>query len=208
MGRKTKISREMILEAAYELLEESGIAAVAIKQIAAKLDCSTQPVSWQFGSMAELKKELYQYAGEKIFAGLEENMQGRDAFEAFFLSGIHYLSIACEHPHVFRFLNVDDPLETIGIPVYGERSIFSIQFDEEAVKMLSAQYGLPSEKLAELVRDTVIYTHGLALMMMFDSYKLPKKEACRMMFNMGMKLVRELGIRPESDFETLYSSLA
>ena len=61
MGRKTKITREMILEAAYELLDESGIGGVAIKQIAAKLGCSTQPVSWQFGSMSELKKELYSY---------------------------------------------------------------------------------------------------------------------------------------------------
>ena len=59
MGRKTQITREMILKAAYELLDESGIGAVAIKTIAARLSCSTQPVSWQFGSMLELKKELY-----------------------------------------------------------------------------------------------------------------------------------------------------
>ena len=58
MGRKTQITREMILKAAYELLDESGIGAVAIKTIAARLGCSTQPVSWQFGSMLELKKEL------------------------------------------------------------------------------------------------------------------------------------------------------
>ena len=36
MGRKTQITREMILEAAYELLDESGIGAVGIKQIAEK----------------------------------------------------------------------------------------------------------------------------------------------------------------------------
>ena len=61
MGRKTRITKEMIMEAAYELLDESGIGAVAIKNLAAKLDCSTQPISWQFGSMTELKKELYEY---------------------------------------------------------------------------------------------------------------------------------------------------
>ena len=56
MGRKAKITKEMVLEAAYELLDEAGISAVAIKNIAAKLGCSTQPVSWLFGSMTELKK--------------------------------------------------------------------------------------------------------------------------------------------------------
>ena len=59
MGRKAKIDKQMILEAAYELLDEGGIEAVAIKSIAAKLNCSTQPVSWHFGSMTELKKALY-----------------------------------------------------------------------------------------------------------------------------------------------------
>lgn len=202
MGRKTKITKDMILESAYELLDESGIGAVAIKLIAEKLGCSTQPVSWQFGSMAELKKELYTYAAGKVFAGLKEEMQGRDAIEAFFLSGIRYLSIACDHPNVFRFLNVDDPMDTIGETLYGDASVFSFQFDEEAVKIFAAQYDVPIEQISEMVRDTVIYTHGLALMMLFDGQKLPKEDACRMMYNLGTKLSGKLGITPQSDFDT------
>ncbi len=200
MGRKTKITREMILDAAYELLEESGIGAVAIKPIAAKLDCSTQPVSWQFGSMTELRKELYHYAANKLYGGLEEEMQGKDAIEAFFISGVRYLSNACDHPNVFRFINVDDPLDTIGERPHGDTSIFSLQFDEEAVKIFSEQYRISPELIGEMVRDTVIYTHGLALMMMFDNYKLPKEEACRMMYNMGIKLAKEIGITPGEVF--------
>ena len=61
MGRKTQITREMILNAAYELLDEAGIGAVAIKLIAERLGCSTQPISWHFGSMTELKKELFYF---------------------------------------------------------------------------------------------------------------------------------------------------
>lgn len=41
MGRKTQITREMILNAAYELLDEAGIGSVAIKLIAKRLGCST-----------------------------------------------------------------------------------------------------------------------------------------------------------------------
>ncbi len=82
MGRKTQITREMILNAAYELLDEAGIGSVAIKLIAKRLGCSTQPVSWQFGSMTELKKELYSYAANRVFGGLEEEMHGKEAIEA------------------------------------------------------------------------------------------------------------------------------
>ncbi len=204
MGRKTQITREMILNAAYELLDESGLGTVTIKLIAGRLGCSTQPVSWQFGSMTELKKELYTYASNRVFGGLDEEMQGKDAMEAFFISGIRYLSIACDHPNVFRFLNVDDPMDTIGERVYGDASVFSSQFDEEAVKIFASQYDVPVEKISEMVRDTVIYSHGLALMMIFDGRKLPKKEACRMMYNLGVKLSKEIGIKSTGDFETVY----
>ncbi len=207
MGRKAQITREMILNAAYELLDESGIGTVTIKLIAGRLGCSTQPVSWQFGSMTELKKELYTYASNRVFGGLDEEMQGKEAVEAFFLSGIRYLSIACDHPNVFRFLNVDDPMDTIGERVYGDASVFSFQFDEEAVKIFASQYDIPVEKISEMVRDTVIYSHGLALMMIFDGRKLPKKEACRMMYNLGVKLAKEIGIAPQGDFETVYNEL-
>lgn len=135
-------------------------------------------------------------------------MQGKDAIEAFFISGIRYLSIACDHPNVFRFLNVDDTMDTIGERIYGEASLFSFQFDEEAVKIFASQYDVPESQIEEMVRDTVIYTHGLALMIIFDGRKLPKKEACRMVFNMGVKLGKELGITAKDDFETIYDAIS
>ena len=194
MGRKTKITREMILQAAYELLDESGIGAVAIKSIALKLGCSTQPVSWQFGSMTELKKELFHYAAMKLYGPLEDEMKGKDALEAFFISGKHYLSGACDHPHVFRFVNVDDTKETIGERILGEKSIFDIQFDENAYKLFTEQYDICEEAIGNAVRDIVIYTHGLAVMMMFDNYKLSRDTAYQMMYNAGIMMLKNIGI--------------
>ncbi len=197
MGRKTRITKEMILQAAYEILEESGIGAVGIKAIAAKLGCSTQPVSWQFGSMTDLKKELFMYAGSKLFEGLPAQMAGKKAIDAFFASGVYYISAACDHPNVFRFTSVDDPMDTIGEPVNDGGSIFSLQFDAGAAKLLAAEYDIKLKIITETVNDIVIYTHGLAVMMMYDSYRLPKEEACKMVYNMGMKLLHTIGIDPE-----------
>ena len=190
MGRKTKITREMILKAAYDLLDEAGINAVQIKSIASKLGCSTQPVSWQFGSMTELKKELYRYSAEMLYGSLEEEMKGKSAIDAFYLSGVRYISNACDHPNVFRFVNVDDPLETIGESLNGNVSIFTGQFNEGAVKIFAEESDMSEEVIGEMVRDTVIYTHGLAVMMIFDNFRLPKEEACRMIYALGEKLLK------------------
>ncbi len=184
----------MILQAAYELLDESGIGTVAIKSIALRLGCSTQPVSWQFGSMTELKKELFHYAAMKLYGSLEDEMKGKDALDAFFISGKHYLSGACDHPHVFRFVNVDDTKETIGERILGEKSIFDIQFDENAYKLFTEQYDICEEAIGNAVRDIVIYTHGLAVMMMFDNYKLSRDTAYQMMYNAGIMMLKNIGI--------------
>ena len=197
MGRKVRITKEMILEAAYELLDESGIGAVAIKAIASRLECSTQPVSWHFGSMQELKKELFHYAGMKLYGSLPDEMKGRNAVDAFFVSGVRYITNACDHPNVFRFVNVDDPMVTIGEAVNGEQSIFAYKFDDDAVRMLAEEYKVSPELIAEAVKDTVIYTHGLAVMMIYDNFRLPKEEACRMIYNMGMKMLQLIGIEPQ-----------
>ena len=42
--------------------------------------------------------------------------------------------------------------------------------------------------------NAVIYTHGLSVMMIWDNYRLPKETACRMIFDMGMKLLLDIGI--------------
>lgn len=196
MGRKTKIDKNMILEAAFELLDEGGIDAVAIKSIAAKLGCSTQPVSWHFGSMTELKKELYFYAGEKMYKELPSKMENKPAMEAFFISGVHYISIACDHPEVFRFLNVDSTERTVGERLIGAASIFELQFDKDAFAIISGAYNIPEDIVSNAVRDVVIYTHGLAVMMLFDNFKLPKEQAVKMVYDMGVKIMASIGIEP------------
>ena len=203
MGRKAKIDKNMILEAAYGLLEEEGIEAVAIKSIAARLGCSTQPISWHFGSMTELRKELYFYAANKLFESLPAKMEGKKAIDAFFISGVYYISAACDHPNVFRFVNIDDPEKTIGESISGNQSIFLHQVDLNAFELIAAEYKISEEDLSKAVRDVVIYTHGLTAMMMFDNFKLPKAEACRMVYDMGVKILSGIGIDPSgmSSFE-------
>ena len=200
MGRKTQITREMILEAAFEILDESGSGMVAIKNIAARLGCSTQPVSWQFGSMQELKRELFIYAAKKFSASMEKVMTGKPAIEAFFMTGMNYISIACDHPNVFRFLNVDDPKDTFGEVPGGDNSIFAQQFDEAAAGLFVKEYGMSEKDAMDMVRDTVIYTHGLAVMMMYDDYRLPKEQACEMSYNVGVRFMKAMGFEVEIDY--------
>ena len=147
MGRKTQITKEMMLQAAYEILKEEGYPMVNIKTIAAKVGCSTQPISWQFGNMQGMRKELYKYASEQIFGDIEQRIANMNAMEAFFESGKIYISNACDYPNVFRFLCVDDP----GDIVKESSNIAELLGDEFIKEMLAKEIELPRETIDKAV---------------------------------------------------------
>lgn len=190
MGRKTQITKELMLQAAYEILKDEGYPAVNIKTIATKAGCSTQPISWQFGNMQELRKELYVYASEKIFGSINMRIANMNAMEAFFETGKIYISNACDYPNVFRFLCVDDP----GDIVKGSSNAAELLGDEFIKEMLAKEIELPRETIDKAVADIVIYTHGLSVMLLWDAFKMDKKEAYELVYNHAALCFGQSGI--------------
>ena len=85
-------------------------------------------------------------------------------------------------------------MDTIGEPVRDNKSIFSFEFDADAARLLTEEYKVSPEIIGKTVKDIVIYAHGLAVMMMHDSFRLPKEEACKMVYDVGEKLLHTIGI--------------
>ena len=190
MGRKATVTKEQLLEAAYAIMDEDGYSNVNIKSIAARIGCSTQPVSWHFGSMPQLRRELYGYCQSKFWCGFEEKFGKMDAVDLFFDTGKNYLGIAFDHPKVFRFLYVDDPLWSEG------RKVDPIEAlgDPTLVSQIAAGFGVEAEKVAPVVRDVIIYTHGLAMFVMVDSLSISREEAYGMIYNEGRQRLLAIGI--------------
>lgn len=190
MGRKTQITKETMLQAAYEILLEDGYSMVNIKTIAAKVGCSTQPISWQFGNMQGMRKELYMFSIEKLYGGIEEKLSKMNAIEAFFETGKLYISNAIDYPNVFRFLCVDDPSDIVG----DHEPIESHLGDEFIKEMLARELAISREIVEKLVVDVVIYTHGLATMLLWDYFELDKQTAFQMIFDHGVMCFTKYGI--------------
>ena len=58
MPAKKQVTRERILEAGLELLREGGPQALNVKELARRLNCSTQPIYLSFAGMDALRMEL------------------------------------------------------------------------------------------------------------------------------------------------------
>lgn len=101
MAPKTKITKEMIVDTAYDLLINEGGDALNSRGIAERLGCSTQPIYSYFKDMSELLNDVVQKARDGFVKSLFDKFDKKAAFLSLSLS---YINIAVSNPNLFKFL--------------------------------------------------------------------------------------------------------
>ena len=64
MPPKPKVTRQMILDAAFGLVREKGVESLSVRAVAEVLGCSTQPIMYNFKTVEELLDAVYQVADD------------------------------------------------------------------------------------------------------------------------------------------------
>lgn len=72
MPPKAEITKEKVLDAAFEMVREQGLEVLTARSIAQRLKCSTQPIYSAYGSMEELKDDVYSRAVDFAIAGMRQ----------------------------------------------------------------------------------------------------------------------------------------
>ena len=110
MPPKHRITREMILDAAYAIAREQGIELVHARTIAQQLGCSTQPVLYHFNHVEDIRREVYRMADSYHSAFL---MQLSDKENPMISIGLNYIRFAgqniadlTEAPEFLSFLGI------------------------------------------------------------------------------------------------------
>lgn len=107
MPPKIKITREDIINAAVDIVKKEGAQAMNARTIAAKLNCSTQPVFSNFATMDELRFAVV----EKIDELCQEYMcreVEKGEFPAYKANGMAYIRFAKEEKELFKLLYMRD----------------------------------------------------------------------------------------------------
>lgn len=102
MPPKAKISREMIINAAYEIVRESGEVNMNARTIAERLNCSTQPVLYAFRTMDEIREMVYQKADE--YHSMYLMQRNHTDENPLSMIGKNYIRFGAEEKNLFRFL--------------------------------------------------------------------------------------------------------
>ena len=191
MARKATISREVILEAALKMLIRDGYASVNVKTIAAEIGCSTQPIVWHFENMEGLRLALSEYA--MAYAAKKAASNYENKLESFEFLGRAYVKMALKEPNLFKFLYLGE--SPMGKP-YNLKDVGRAK-NKAMITMIAEQTGLNEEQVIRFVRNTIIYSHGIATMIATGVLKGTEKEMMEMINNAADAFILSEGIDPK-----------
>lgn len=157
MPRRPRVTKELILEHALRMLVRDGYGSLGITAIAQDIGCSTQPISWHFGTMENLRQALADHA--LAYADAKMRPSSDDGFEAFTEVGAAYLDIAFDEPLLFRFLYLDGGS---GYCAGGLDGLASAPNNAELTGRIAAELGLAEDRAVEYLRNVIVFTHGIA----------------------------------------------
>ena len=163
MPPKVRITREEIVRTAVEIVRRDGAGCLNAREIAQKLNCSTQPVFSNFKTMEELRNAvlvaadaLYQeYITREIAAG---------QYPTYKAAGMGYIRFAKEEKELFRLLFMRDRSAEGEQPqTEGTRKIADI---------VRASTGFGEDKAMLFHLEMWAYVHGIAVMTATDYLEL------------------------------------
>jgi AcrR family transcriptional regulator len=101
MPPRQRITKEMIMEAALNLVREGGIESVNSRAVAAKIGCSTQPVFSQYPTMEDLRQAVHVFSCNEFEQGI---LAEKDNIEFFKISCLSLIHLARNDKNVFSLI--------------------------------------------------------------------------------------------------------
>ncbi len=155
MPPKPKITKDMVVDAAFEVARETGAENINARTVAQKLKCSTQPIMYHFATIEELKKAAYAKADayhSEYLMNIESPNKG-----VMLGIGLNYIRFAMEEPHLFRFLFQSN--------FFTGTTLLEMIDAEELAPVLSAIQGAVGGSLGqvkEIFITIFLFAHGYA----------------------------------------------
>ena len=166
MPTNVRITKDMILDTAFDIARSGGLKDVSNREIASRLGCSIRPIYYQFKNTDELKGELYAKIEKYFYTYLMDNM--RDDIPPYKQVGINYIKFAKEESHLFRILFMSETnLLPMGFVTKDEDDFrelakfikFSTKLSDDDIKTFHVRMWLFAHGIASLVAsNTVVFS--------------------------------------------------
>lgn len=138
MARTPRITAEMLLEAGAAITLEKGADALNVRSVAAKLNCSVQPVFRNFGSMETFRRAVIEYLDGTYQSFVAQYL---DKSDYLFTISLAHILLARDRRNLFGVLFLSNEYGSRTVP-----QIISSPWNREAIDCTAVQYGLTVRK--------------------------------------------------------------
>jgi AcrR family transcriptional regulator len=118
-------TREAILEAAMQIVMQSGVEALSIREIAGRIDYSPSGLYEYFSSKEEIIEELVNEGFARLTARMEHGIRGDTALSRLQEAGKVYMHFALQEPQLYLMMFNHRPLSPFSLTNVEQNTAFS-----------------------------------------------------------------------------------
>lgn len=154
MPPRTRIEKENILNAAYEIVKTEGMKGVNARAIAARLGCSVQPIFYKFENMDELKAEVLKKVEKTYQQYILEKLDGQTPYKQM---GKNYIRFAKEEPNLFKLIFMSESGQSMETFMESNPEVMSnvLKYGGEKTKLNALE-------MKKFHMKMWMFTHGIA----------------------------------------------
>lgn len=169
MPTTTRITKEMILNAAFDITRNEGIEKLSNREIAKKMNCSIRPIYYQFKNSEELYKELYNKINSYFYDFIMKNVV--DDIPHYKQIGINYIKFAQEETNFFKVLFMSPARDVPNTFVATDKNGFAGVID--AIKLSTH---LSEKDIKSFHTKMWIFVHGITTLTVSKSVKFTEEQ--------------------------------
>lgn len=164
MAAKKRINKEMILDAAYELVRKEGFDSLSARKVAKEAGCSTQPIYENYHDMEAIIDHTLEVM-RNTYSVLRARLRKEDAAD-YGVQAFAICQFAKEESVLFRFFVMDES-------EHRDNELFS---ETGAVEKLEREYGFGAEQAGRIDDMMRKYILGLSFMVNTGYVELDETE--------------------------------
>ncbi|OCN00736.1 hypothetical protein A7X67_08140 [Clostridium sp. W14A] len=154
MPAKKQISKEAILQASLEIVRECGLNAVNARNLAEKLQCSTQPIYLSFTGMDELKVAVTRMIDKEYDLFVKRRI---DRNNYVISKAKAHVLFALYEKNLYTAMFLSNTLEGISLD-----EIVNAEWNQKAISSITSDFRIDKPTAEKIFIDIWLLSSGLA----------------------------------------------
>lgn len=150
---KQRITKEMIVDAAFAIARKDGMEQVLVKNIADRIGCSVQPIYSYCQNMEGLRAEVVERTRNFVHNYAASRIKKDNLFQS---TGQAYIQLAKEEPNLFKIFILH---KRSGISSLHD--LYRSETNPHVAESIAQELHISTEQAIELHLHMLIYTIGI-----------------------------------------------